>query len=140
MTYRDELERLNRLDKARTPGEMWAAAPDDNTGTARWKHYHADTKLFVMSDDCDSHPLADCSCNHTCKWDEDAEANAEYFANAPAMMRLLNDMAAKLERAQSSLKKIGDMPCFCGDLDKCFFCECRKALAFINAPVEGKDD
>src|ERR1700741_1711976 len=36
----------------------------------------------VYSDDCKHHPVADCSCNHTCRMENECVANAELIAEA----------------------------------------------------------
>jgi hypothetical protein len=37
-------------------------------------------------DDCDTHPVADCSCNHTCRNEEEQVANAQLISAAPDML------------------------------------------------------
>lgn len=44
---------------------------------------------MVFSPDCDSHPVADCSGNHTCRDEEECEANARLIAAAPDLLAAL---------------------------------------------------
>lgn len=43
----------------------------------------------VMSNDCDNHAVADCSCNHTCRMDWECKANAHLIAAAPELYEAL---------------------------------------------------
>lgn len=43
----------------------------------------------VFSDDCEHHAIADCSCNHTCRMDDECEANAHLIAAAPELYEAL---------------------------------------------------
>lgn len=49
--------------------------------------------------DCEDHPIADCSCNHTCRLDDECEANAHLIAAAP-------DLYDGLDRVLDYLKAI----------------------------------
>lgn len=40
----------------------------------------------VMSVDCDHHAVADCSCNHSCRMEDECEANARLIAAAPDLL------------------------------------------------------
>ncbi len=47
--------------------------------------------------DCEHHPIADCSCNHTCRMDWDVEANARLIAAAPDMLAALHEAREYLD-------------------------------------------
>jgi len=152
-TLDDEHARLKKLDAERTQGNFWAAAPDDDTGASRWKHYAPDAKVFVMGDDCTSHPIADTSCNHTCRWDEEAEANAQYLAAAPAMMAFIDELMARLGVARGALDDIADINMFSLSPAQGYKAqleherervdrmrkESKEALAALDAPLEKGD-
>lgn len=65
-------------------------------------------------DDCDIHPLADCSCNHTCREEEVAVSNAAFIAHArtdiPALLDALETALAQLNVAREGLMRIGGCP------------------------------
>jgi hypothetical protein len=46
--------------------------------------------VVYADEDCDTHPIADCSCNHSCRLEhEEVRANARLIAAAPAMLSAL---------------------------------------------------
>ena len=46
-------------------------------------------KVYAL-DDCEHHPVADCTTNHTCRDEWDVEANAQLIAAAPDLLDMLN--------------------------------------------------
>ena len=44
---------------------------------------------MVFSPDCDSHPVADCSGNHTCRDEEECEANAHLISAAHELLAVV---------------------------------------------------
>jgi hypothetical protein len=60
------------------------------------QHYESDGEVLVIAlDDCDVHPIADCSCNHTCRSLGEPEANALFIA---AAREALPALIAEVER------------------------------------------
>lgn len=53
--------------------------------------------------DCDVHPIADCSCNHTCRGSAELYANARLISAAPDMAEALDRALNYLLNTQSSL-------------------------------------
>jgi hypothetical protein len=47
---------------------------------------------LVYAEDCESHPVADCSCNHTCRDADECAANARLIAAAPDLLETLKDL------------------------------------------------
>lgn len=43
----------------------------------------AEGPLVIAPSDCEFHEIADCSCNHTCRPEDECSANAELIASAP---------------------------------------------------------
>ena len=77
---------LGERIKYRTPGP-WTVADDnrdDLAGCARFGPV-----VVYAEDDCEIHPIADCSCNHTCREEDEQFANACLIAAAPRMYELL---------------------------------------------------
>lgn len=95
----DELERLNA---ARTSGE-WRA--DEGDGTQRYGKGDDDKIMLWADADCDIHPVADCSANHTCREPFQCEANAAFIAaaaNAMSELLRLARIGAEQERCPST--------------------------------------
>jgi hypothetical protein len=85
-----------------TPGP-WTAKNSNDDDLAN--HVRFDGPVVVYADeDCDIHPIADCSCNHSCRITDETFANARMIAAAP-------DMYAALERMINLYVALVD----CGD-------------------------
>lgn len=106
---------LRKLAEEATAGE-WSAECGDGTREGGPK-FPTGAKVMVYSEsDCDLHPIADFSCNHTCRPDWDQEANAKYVAAASpkALIQILDT----LKIATEALERIygcdprGGHPCF----------------------------
>lgn len=95
-----------------------------------------DGTFVDAKDDCEIHPVADCSCNHTCRSEEEQRANARLIAAAPDLYEALSHLVAM----------IGD--CSCHEAYKsrsltdptCSFCnyeaeDARTALARARGDV-----
>ena len=86
-------------DEQHTPGPWTARESDVLDGKSR---YQTDGAIMVYADgDCDLHPIADCSVNHTCRLASEAQANARLIAAAPdllASLKEMRDVAAALFR------------------------------------------
>lgn len=63
-----------------TPGPFRVVASDGKLdGAAK---FESGARVLVMSAECDIHPVADFSCNHTCREIDEQEANAQFFTAA----------------------------------------------------------
>lgn len=49
--------------------------------------YGKQAVLVIAPDDCQAHPIADTSANHTCRTQEECEANARLIAAAPDLLK-----------------------------------------------------
>lgn len=81
MTDNDKafLERLEALAASATPGP-WSVADADG-GMLDGPRFVGNGETCVFADeDCPSHPIADCSCNSSCRVDYEQEANAAFIA------------------------------------------------------------
>lgn len=77
MTSDLDIALLDRL-AARSTIAPWRAVSDDSK-TKDGPKYPTSAEVMIYSDsDCEAHPVADFSCNHTCRFDSDAEANARF--------------------------------------------------------------
>ena len=75
-----DLDQLQKLADAATPGPWTVSA--ENPPINHQPHYPDNGAIWVYADeDCDIHPIADCSCNHTCRMFEQ-EYNAAFIAAA----------------------------------------------------------
>jgi hypothetical protein len=44
--------------------------------------FETGSKVLIFSDDCEHHPIADCSCNHSCRMPDEQEDNAAFIVKA----------------------------------------------------------
>jgi hypothetical protein len=81
-----------------TPGP-WKVV-ETETGSqyidAKGKHDYGVQAVLVVAEDCEAHPVADTSCNWTCRDGAECEANAHLIAAAPNLLEALEDMYALL--------------------------------------------
>ena len=89
-----DLTELKRLAEAATPGP-WVARPGDGALDGRSRFETKRHVLIYAEDDCDTHPIADASCNHTCRMPEEQEDNAAFIAAANPATVL--DLIAQIE-------------------------------------------
>lgn len=54
--------------------------------------------LIMAEDDCGHHPIADASCNHSCREAYEQEANARLIAAAPDLLVALQTIISACER------------------------------------------
>lgn len=85
-------------DKKWTPGP-WEVY--DCSGTQMEKSRYENGAFQVFSDDCDHHAVADCSCNHTCRMEDEIEANAHLIAAAPELYDALEVALVVLENMEA---------------------------------------
>lgn len=86
-TTPEALDCLEAMLRKATRGP-WSTS-DDNY---RDPHYRGNGAIWVFSElDCDTHPIADCSCNHTCRMEWDQQDNAAFIAAAdpPTVLALI---------------------------------------------------
>ena len=86
--------------------------------TGRWtvRDYNADDvqrpnrfagPVVVYADhDCDIHPIADCSCNHTCRDVDLAQRNARLIAAAPELYETLAEVERFFSKDEGMAMKI----------------------------------
>ncbi len=73
------LDDLATLAKAATPGP-WTAEDDGDAQLEKPRYPgHGATSVYA-NEDCEWHVVADCSCNHTCRDDEQQQINAAFIA------------------------------------------------------------
>lgn len=106
----DKLTELKRLAEAATPGP-WVARPGDGALDGRSKFETKRHVLIYAEDDCDTHPIADASCNHTCRMPEEQEDNAAFIAAAnPAtvlsLIAQIEHLTAEREKDREALRRI----------------------------------
>lgn len=58
----------------------WTTGPGDGVMDGRARHPTGAEVLIYADADCETHPIADFSCNHTCRMDYDTEATAKFVA------------------------------------------------------------
>jgi hypothetical protein len=105
-----ELTELKRLAEAATAGP-WATRPGDGALDGRSKFETKQHVLVYAEDDCDTHPIADASCNHTCRMPEEQEDNAAFIAAAnPAtvldLIAQIEHLTAEREKDRAALERI----------------------------------
>ena len=69
-----------------TPGP-WRVSDENRDDLERYARFGP--VVVYANDDCNIHPIADCSCNHTCREDEEQIANANLISAAPDMYEAL---------------------------------------------------
>ena len=105
----EELKDIERRWAKATPGP-WVAKEGDNEWieTTPKFNYDGTDNVFVFAlEDCNDHPIADCSCNYTCRNISVQHANAIAIASAPDDISLL---LAEVRRLQG--------PCQCAECVK----------------------
>lgn len=107
-----DLTELKRLAEAATPGP-WAARPGDGVLDGRSKFETKRHVLIYALDDCDTHPIADASCNHTCRMPDEQEANAAFIAAAnPAtflsIIAQIEHLTTEREKDREALGRINN--------------------------------
>lgn len=78
-----------------TPGP-WSVSDinaDDLRHAARFGNV-----VVYADDDCETHPVADCSCNHTCRETDEQIANARLIAAAPDLLAALKGVLRIADR------------------------------------------
>lgn len=86
------------------------ASTGEMDGKAR---FETGSKVLIYSDDCPYHPVADCSCNHSCRMPGEQEDNAAFIVKAvngyDATQDLLVDIWFHLsDTTDPTLRKIAD--------------------------------
>lgn len=95
-------ETLKELLSDATPGPWYVDENNPNDFPSRYQQ----DNCTVMAYDCDYHTLADCSCNHTCRGDNEVEANAKLIALAPELAADNIALQAEVERLRKALREI----------------------------------
>lgn len=72
---------LREKAMAATPGP-WTTARGDGDMDMRARFLTRYSVLVAANGDCELHPVADCSCNHTCRTPDEQEDNAAFIAAA----------------------------------------------------------
>lgn len=87
-----------------TPGP-WTTERGGGDLDWRAKFPSPDQALIYALEDCDIHPVADASCNHTCRGSWDCEANAEWIARCSPdnVLSALRSLSARLAEAEREL-------------------------------------
>jgi tetratricopeptide (TPR) repeat protein len=114
------LRTLKELAERATPGP-WES--EDCRAATREKSRYQNGAFQVFSKDCEYHAIADCSCNHTCRDDEQCEDNAAFIAacDPQTILSLLSQVSAN--SANGNYKQA---------LDKCV-----EALEIFIPPKDG---
>lgn len=66
-----------------TPGP-WTVRDYNADAIGRMTRFEGPAVIYA-DDDCDIHPIADCSCNHSCRLGDEQFANAHLIAAAPML-------------------------------------------------------
>lgn len=96
-----------------TPGPWTYEMESHNpTGLPRF-----DGPVIYALQDCEYHPIADASCNHTCRMEWDTEANAKLICAAPELLDVLRTIydvwgvpSGMVERVQAVISKATAKP------------------------------
>jgi hypothetical protein len=82
-----------------TPGP-WKVAFTE-TGSqyidAKGKYDYGVQAVLVVAEDCEAHPVADASCNWTCRDGAECEANARLIAAAPDLLAALQEILGRYD-------------------------------------------
>lgn len=70
-------DKLKALSEAASQGR-WTVE-DVNVDDVQRPTRFAGPCVVYSDEDCETHPVADCSCNHTCRDDAQVRANAEFI-------------------------------------------------------------
>lgn len=104
----EKREELKAAALAATPGPYILEQGDGELDSkARWP---TDAKVLVFADnDCEHHPVADFSCNHSCRMKFEQEKNALFFslADPSAILSLITQVEA-LTRKTVELERVYD--------------------------------
>lgn len=66
-----------------TTPRPWAVYSDEGSNGIDSPKYPTKAAVMIYADgDCEHHPIADCSANHTCRMDWECEANAALIVRA----------------------------------------------------------
>jgi hypothetical protein len=89
-----DIERLDELAKQATQGK-WEVTSGDGEKV----HYPTKSDVVIYSDDdCNIHPIADFSCNSTCRPEWDQEANARFVAELVNSWPVIREQLVNQER------------------------------------------
>lgn len=78
----------------------WSLADENRDDLRECSRYGA---IVVYAENhCDIHPIADCSCNHTCRLNDEQIANARLIAAAPDLYYALEAVVAASESGHVS--------------------------------------
>jgi hypothetical protein len=92
-----------------TPGP-WTAKNSNHDDLANRVRFDGPVVVYA-DEDCDIHPIADCSCNHSCRITDETFANAHLIAAAPDIYEALERLCEILESEEG-----GDVaPCIGSD-------------------------
>jgi hypothetical protein len=92
---RSSREDLRRLLAGATP-LPWTTDGENRDDLQR--PYRFGPQVVYSMADCDTHPVADCSCNHSCRDEEEAANNGKLIAAAVSALGPLLDYIDELER------------------------------------------
>lgn len=76
-----------------TPGP-WTVDRGDGVLDGKAKFPTQARVLVFAEGDCEDHPVADCSCNHTCRTSDECAANARLIAATPDLLEALDWLVA----------------------------------------------
>lgn len=103
-----DLEAIEALATAATPGP-WTLDDTNYDDLQRPTRFAGPVVIYADSD-CDIHPVADCSCNHTCREEEAQRSNATFIAAArtdiPALLTALRERDAEIARLREVNEKL----------------------------------
>lgn len=131
-----DLDALEALARAATPGE-WKAWPGNGDFDLAAR-FESESKVLVVSpDDCQEHPIADCSCNHSCRMDDEQQANAAFIAAAnPNTVLALIELARRAQPLEGA-GDAGEVP---SHASKGFPCLCCRGDAARPGQGSGQQE
>lgn len=88
------LARLDSLAKLAVLGE-WTTVRGDGQMDEKAKYPTEDEVLIFAEDDCEIHPIADFSCNHTCRLSFQTEATAQFVAELVSAWPAIRERLSK---------------------------------------------
>jgi len=83
------------------PEGPWTVEDRYESGNRDGQRFDNGLAAVMALSDCDSHPLADCSCNHTCRMGYEQEAIAKHIARLDP--QTVSALLARLDKAEARL-------------------------------------
>ncbi|UQS95251.1 hypothetical protein Pam5_35 [Pseudanabaena phage Pam5] len=90
------------------PEGPWTVEDRYETGNRDGQRFNNGPAAVVSLSDCETHPVADCSCNHTCRMGYEQEAIAAHIARLDP--QTVAALLARLDKAEAGWQPIETAP------------------------------